>query len=573
MRIRGLSLRWLLSIPGTRKRYIVYLTLAQALLGGSGVLYALLMRNIVDAATAHDVGSFWREMGAICVLVIAQIAIRAFIRWLNELSKATIENALKKRLTATLMRKDYLRISAIHSAEWLNRLTNDTVVVSTNAVEILPGLAGMLVKLVSAIIMIIVLEPRFAAIIVPGGAAMMLFTWQFRRILKNMHKSVQEADGSLRTLLQERIGSMIIIRSFAAEAQTLDDVNGRLDTHKASRMRRTRFSNLCNIGFAAAMNGMYILGIGWCGYGILKGTISFGTLTAITQLIAQIQAPFANITGYLPRYFALAASAERLMEAESFEEDGNAPLPLSKILALYHNRIDSFGLRDTSFSYLPTGQGSDRQARDLMPEVLQSISLEVKKGEYVAFTGQSGCGKSTALKLLMCVLRIDSGSRYYRDSSGTEHPLTGAHRRLFAYVPQGNALMSGTIRQVVSLAEPEAASDDQRIHNALQVACAEEFVSELEDGIDTQLGERGGGLSEGQTQRLAIARAIFAESPILLLDEATSSLDEPTELRLLDNLKKLTNKTVLIVTHRPAALSICDRVLQFTEEGMVERHA
>jgi len=168
----------------------------------------------------------------------------------------------------------------------------------------------------------------------------------------------------------------------------------------------------------------------------------------------------------------------------------------------------------------------------------------------VALTGRSGGGKSTALKLLMCVYALDSGERYINDE-----PLTAAYRRLFAYVPQGNALMDGTIRQAVSLGAPSAAGDDDRIRRALRLACADEFVPAL----DAALGERGSGLSEGQRQRLAIARAIFADAPILLLDEATSALDADTEGRLLRNLRELTDKTVVIVTHRAAALSICDR--------------
>ena len=169
----------------------------------------------------------------------------------------------------------------------------------------------------------------------------------------------------------------------------------------------------------------------------------------------------------------------------------------------------------------------------------------------------------------MCVYRPDSGERYYTSAEGGRHDLTGSHRRLFAYVPQGNALMNGTIRDVVCFAEPDAVHDEKRLSEALKIACADEFVSELEQGVDTLLGERGTGLSEGQMQRLSIARAIFSASPILLLDEATSALDAETEKRLLQNLREMTDKTVVIVTHRPAALTICDRVLDFTEKGVV----
>ncbi|MBQ6235087.1 MAG: ABC transporter ATP-binding protein, partial [Clostridia bacterium] len=546
--------KWLYTVPGRKKWYIVALTLLQALIGGSGVLYALLLRGVVDAAVGGDKPGFWKYLIFIIALSAVQISMHAVVRWLTELSKSSIENAFKGRLTGTLLRKDYLRITAVHSGEWMNRLTNDTVVVANGYVEIVPGFVGMTVKLISALIMIIAIEPLFAAILLPGGVMLALLAMLFRKAMKRLHKNVQEADGRLRIFLQERIASLMMLRSFAAEEQTQAEANAKMDAHKAARMRRNRFSNLCNIGFGAAMTGMYLLGVGWCGYGILVGTISFGTLTAIMSLVSQVQSPMANITGFLPRYYAVLASAERLMEAESFEADETQAKPLSEISDFYRNDFSAIGLRDVSFTYYPVSENALEIEKTDMPIVLEDLSLEVKKGEYAAFTGTSGCGKSTALKLLMCVMHPDAGSRYYMDRQGNSGELTSAYRRLFAYVPQGNYLMSGTIREIVSFADPQAAQDEERMRHALKIACADEFVSELDQGVDTLLGERGTGLSEGQMQRIAIARAIYSQSPILLLDEATSSLDAVTEKRLLENLRTMTDKTVVIVTHRPAAL-------------------
>jgi ATP-binding cassette subfamily B protein len=266
----------------------------------------------------------------------------------------------------------------------------------------------------------------------------------------------------------------------------------------------------------------------------------------------------------------MLASGERLMEIELFDDDiEQEPYDIQKITDIYHNELESFGLRDADFAYYASCSSIGALTKANMPKVLDNMSVELKKGEFVAFTGHSGCGKSTVLKLLMCIYRLDRGQRYLRLTPSKEEELSSLYHRLFAYVPQGNRLMSGTIRDVVCFAQPEDRHNDERIMNALRIACADEFVGELEEGVDTLLGERGTGLSEGQMQRIAVARAIYAGSPILLLDEATSALDENTEKQMLKNLREMTDKTVVIVTHRPAALDICDRVIEFNDEGVV----
>ena len=558
------AVKWLYKVPGKKKAYILLLTLVQSLNGASGVLYALFLRGIVDSAVAKDINGFIANAVFIISLVITQLILSAITRWLSELSRSTLENIFKERLMHNILRKDYGRVSAIHSGEWLNRLTNDTMLIANSYTEIIPGFAGMAVKMLSALVMITVLDFRFALIIIPLGILLAILTFAFRKSMKKLHKKVQEKDGAVRIFFQERIASLMVIRSFAAESQTEDNEKIKTGDHKKARMKRMRFSNICNFGFGGAMNGMYIFGVIYCGYGILTGTISYGTLTAITQLITQIQSPFANITGYLPRWYQMIASAERLMEIESFEDDiVEDALTGGQINSYYKDSFKSIGLRNVSYTYYPASNVVDGLSKDNMPVAVKDIDLEIGKGEYAAFTGHSGCGKSTVLMLLMGIYRPDTGARYLLNKDGSETALSPSWNRLFAYVPQGNKLMSGSVREIVSFADKSAMSDDERINSALKIACADEFISELDSGIDTVLGERGTGLSEGQMQRIAIARAIFSEAPILMLDEATSALDDVTEKKLLENLRALTDKTVIIVTHRPAALEICDKVISF----------
>ena len=557
------TVKWLYAVPEKKKLYILALTFVQCLNGASGVLYAIFLRGIVDSAAERESSGFWLNAVLIIALVILQLTLNAIIRWLSELSRAALENLFKERLMHNVLCKDFGRVSAVHSGEWLNRLTNDTMVVANSYTDIIPGFAGMAVKMISALIMIIVLDMRFALILIPLGIVLGIMTFGFRKNMKKLHKNVQEKDGALRIFMQERIGSLTVIRSFSAEQQTEEDTHVKADEHKAARMKKNAFSNFCNFGFGGAMNGMYLFGVIYCGYGILTGTISYGTLTAITQLITQIQMPFANITGYLPRWYAMLASAERLMEIESFDDDiTEDATDREQVNEFYRDKLCGFGLKDVAYTYYPASNGIAGLSKDNMPVAVHGLDFEITKGEYVALTGHSGCGKSTALMLLMGVYKPDGGERFIHSTDGV-FELSPKWHRLFAYVPQGNKLMSGTVREIVSFADKRGAENDEKIAQALKIACADEFIDELEHGIDTVLGERGTGLSEGQMQRIAIARAIFSEAPVLLLDEATSALDEQTERKLLHNLRELTDKTVIIVTHRPAALEICDRTIEF----------
>lgn len=562
------TLQWLSIVTGKAKLLVGVLVAVQAVLSVSSIAFAFVLRRIINMAVDGVQVGFWASLALLVGILLGQIVLSAASRFLSEYTSAAVENRFKHRLFAALLTGNYASVTAVHSGEWMNRLTSDTTIIAGGVTQIVPGLIGMLVRLFGALAAILWLEPRFFWVLVPGGAAMLALTYGFRKILKRLHKNIQEADGTLRVFLQERLESLLIVRTFAKEQQTAAQAASLMEQHKAARMKRSNFSNLCNIGFAGAMNGAYLLGIGFCGYGILTGTMSYGNLMAIMQLVGQVQSPFANITGYLPRYYAMLASAERLMEAEAFAPDSEHPLAEEKVLEFYRTKLTALRLEHASFTYQPPVRAEEEQPP--MPVVLKDIDLTIRKGEYIAFTGPSGCGKSTVLKLLMCLYPLDAGSRTLETTCGTQ-PLTAAWRSLFAYVPQGNQLLSGTIRDIVSFGDPCKAQDDVGILRALRIACAEDFVQKLEKGLDTMLGEHGQGLSEGQMQRIAIARAVFSEHPILMLDEATSALDEATAQQLLENLRRMTDKTVLMVTHRTDQTDFFDRELSFSKDGIRQK--
>ena len=534
------TLQYLKEVTGNKKKYFLILIIVQILQGISGVCFALLLRIVIDSAVAHDGKLLIRNICLFIGLICSQMLFSAILRYYNELSKSTFENSCKVRLFQQILSKDYSYVTSVHSAEWMNRLTSDTVVVSTGLTEIVPGIAGMAAKMIGALSMIIVLEPRFVFIIGIGGIFMIVLTSIFRKKLRAYHKIMQEKDGKVRIFLQEHLHSLMIVKVFTKEQDTYNQSLQTMEEHQRARMDKTRFSNICNIGFSFMMNGAYVLGAIYSVVGIYHGTVSYGTLMAMLQLINQIQSPFANITSYIPKYYAMIASSERLLEIESSVQD----------------RIENNGCMDFESISLENIDFSYEKSRE---EILNDFSFTLHKGECVGFTGPSGCGKSTVLKVLLSLYPITSGKKkiFYNDK---EDELTSKYRHLFSYVPQGNQLMSGTIRDVVTFSNVE---NEERIWNALKIACASEFVQKLPDGLDTKLKEQGSGISEGQMQRLAIARAIYSNRPILLLDEATSALDVNTEKQVLSNLKEMEDITVIIITHRLEALSICTREVQF----------
>ena len=250
----------------------------------------------------------------------------------------------------------------------------------------------------------------------------------------------------------------------------------------------------------------------------------------------------------------MLASAERLIEIEQLPRDfSEKEISASEAKEYYARNFAALGMQKACFAYRTEPEAP----------IVRTLDLEVRKGEFVCFTGESGCGKSTTMKLLLNLYALQSGGLYLVDRDGTRHNLHAGWRSLFAYVPQGNHLFSGTIRQTLAFGDPEAIQQDAQMWEALEIACADTFVRELPNGLDTLLGERGSGLSEGQMQRIAIARALMSQRPILLLDECTSALDNETEYMLLKNLRSMTDRTVLTITHRPAALEFCDRQIEF----------
>jgi ATP-binding cassette subfamily B protein len=545
---------WILQNSRTQYRKIFLLSLLCMVSSALGVGFALLLKQVVDEAVDGNMQGFFRMSVITSSLVLLQLLIGYAIRYLDERSRADLENTLKRNVWAKILTRDYGSLTEYHTGELMNRLSNDVKVVADSIVTLAPSLVSMITKLLCALVILFLLDYRFTLIFVAGGCAVVGFSVLFRRIMKQMHKKMQEAEGKLRSFQQEMLESVLVIRSFQAEEKIGSLGDGYMKVHKQTRLRRNLFSNISQTGFSIIINAGYLFGIIWCGLGIIGHTISYGTLLAVQQLIGQVQQPIANIAGIIPRYYSMTASAERLLELEELPEDDCAE---EEIIGQ-----EISGLEKLDIVNLTTSYGKDRE------KILEDANLTIYQGDIMAVTGESGAGKSTLLKLLLCLYPFQKGSVEVTDKEQRVYRLNKGLRHLFAYVPQGNFLMSGTIREVVTLYGMKGCIS---VEQACKNACASEFIESLEEGYDTVLGERGVGLSEGQMQRLAIARALYIGSPVLLLDEATSALDSNTEVQVLKNIRELKDKTVVIVTHRPAALEICNRKVEIINKKIQER--
>ncbi len=546
------SLKWILKAIKPVYKGILALTIIQTVLSISMVSQAVLMRNVIDNAVEEDSSRFIHAAVLLTAIIALQIVLKAFTSRFDEYVRAETENTLKERTYRTILHASYADISMMHTGELQNRMTNDTVVIADAVATVFPDTVALIVRMSGAVCILFMLDSRFALIFLAGGLFIMLTASVFRARSKALHKVVQESDGKVRSFLQETISDLLVIKSFGVEQRSAESAAYLMESHKTERMKKNWFSIICNMGFSIIMRGGYIFGLIWCGFRIIAGTISYGTLAAVLQLVGQVQAPAASMTGYIPKYFGMIASAERLIELEKLTQDKE------RIKSKDSNKdFCNITLNDVSFSY----------SSDEKDEILDHVSIMINKGDFVALTGESGAGKSTLLKLMLAVYEPSSGKVQIACNDGKMLDAGACSGSMMAYVPQGLLLLSGNIYQAVSFLTDDI--DKERVRISCHIACAD-FVNDLPDGLDTVLGEHGEGLSEGQKQRIAIARAIYRDSPVILLDEATSALDEKTEFELLTRLKDLTDKTVVIVTHRKAALRFCDHVYEIKDKRAVE---
>lgn len=539
------ALNWIKRNSVSELPGMVSLIICDALSSVCSVSMAVFAKLIIDSAQKGNMDGLVRNAVVLLLVIIAQIALKLLSKALEVRVSGKLEMKYKTELFSNILKKDYLKISRYHSGELMTRLTSDITVVSQAVTTIIPGIVSTVTRLICAFAVLFALDKWFALLFLLAGLALFVFTRIFRGSMKKLHRAVQETDGSVRSFMQESIESVLVIKIFNVGEKILKRAEALQKNNFDAKIKKNRWSIFANLGFSAAFSLGYLFGLVWSGIKLCTGSITFGTLTAIIQLISQVQVPFTSLSGIVPQYYSMIASAERIIEIENMSASKSVNDKDTDTEKIY-SEMDSVCFDGVSFGY----------GRDT---VIENGTFEIKKNDFTVISGISGIGKSTLFKLLVGVIPPDSG-RIYIKSGGREYGIDKYMRSLFAYVPQGNMLFSGSIRDNIRFVNGDV--DDKEVMRAAEVSCAAEFINDLPDGLDTVLFESGHGLSEGQIQRLAIARAVLADAPILLLDEATSALDEKTEKQVLSNIRELKEKTCVIISHKSAAYEICNKELK-----------
>ena len=533
------ALKWIFARTKRFIPAIILLSVISAVLSSSGAIVALVSRRVIDTATGDIKGSIYKSGILLFAVIVFQILLNATYSVLKAAVSGKITVSLREYLFSTLVKKKYSNISAYHSGDLLNRFTSDTDVVAGTAISLIPSIVAIFVRIAAGVGALVYLSGGIAIVILVVGVLIPTLGRVISKKFKYLHKESQRTEGETRSFLQECFQNTPLIKSFVSEKPFSKKLDNLMQANYKIKIKRSIISAVIGLGllsfFSLGYNGVLLWGAGM----ISKNVITFGTLTALLQLVSQLVSPLQNVSGILPQIYSSTASAERLMELEEFSDE---PLPLDeKELEQISKTYESIEINNVEFSY------KDEQT-------LKGLTCFIPRKGITGIVGQSGSGKSTLFKLLLGL---------YDNFSGTitigGKPVTASLRGLFAYVPQGNLMLSGTIKENVTLGNEGITAE--QIESALKAAEIYDVIKELPDGIETKVTERGGGLSEGQLQRLSIARALVANTPILLFDEATSALDEETETKLLSNIKSMTDKTVIFITHRSVSSAACDRTI------------
>jgi ATP-binding cassette, subfamily B, bacterial len=531
---------------------LIIITVIGAVLSLSGVSIAVVSKQMIDNASKGNINKAVTAAVIFGVLIIITIVLRAVVSVLSARVSEKMSNSLRQRVLDEILKSQWLDSSKYHSEDILTRMTSDVSALTNGLVSLIPGMISLAVGLAAAFVTLFIFDYRLAVLAFIISPISIIFSRIFAGKMKKIYIKMQEAESTSRSFIHEALQNIVVVKAFGLEEVSQNKVQMLQQEKFNLVVRRSRMasgtSSVLSLGYWMG----YFLAFSWGAFRLSSNAITFGTLAAFLQLVEQIQGPFVGLAYSLPQMISAYASSGRLIELEKMERDKTiSNIPQWKSVGI---KLDN-----VAFAY------------EQEKPVVQNMHSIIKPGEIIALVGPSGKGKTTIIRLLLSLTNPTEGHIYFINKEGNSIEACASTRNFISYVPQGNTLFSGTIAENLRLGRPDAS--DSELEEAARAACALEFIENLPEKMDTIIGERGLGLSEGQAQRIAIARALLKKAPILIFDEATSALDSHTEMMVIKAIKSQSPAcTCILITHRTAALDICHRVLKLENGKLSDQY-
>ena len=502
------------------------------------------VQHAIDVASGHAEGSIYWSVGVMALLVLCGFALRICSIWVRNILGIKAQNRMQQRMLDRILRSEWTGKESHHSGDVLNRLEQDVGTVVSFLTETIPNTISVVAMFVGAFLYLFSMDKVLAFVIVGIIPVFVLLSKLYIGQMRRLTRQVRDSDSKVQSVLQETIQHRMLIKTLESDSIMVDRLESTQSELRHRVVKRTAFSVVSNFILNAGFSVGYLIAFLWAALRMADQTLTFGGMTAFLQLVNRIQGPARDLTRLAPVFVGVFTAAERLMELEEnpLEEQGD-PISLTA----------PCGVRLEHITYAYDDGDSN---------VIEQLDFDFYPGSCTAVLGETGAGKTTLIRLILALLHPNDGKVILYNQQ-EQKELSPLMRCNFVYVPQGNTLMSGTIRDNLRLGKLNATEEE--IKAALEMSCAS-FVMELPDGLDTVCTEAGGGLSEGQAQRISIARALLRNRPIMLFDEATSALDPETERQLLHNILSNHDKTVIFITHKPAVVDYCDQTLHLQKQ-------
>lgn len=550
--------KWILGYSLHYKWQIVWY-IALGIFGtGMSLGIGVISKYIIDAVTGYDSSRLFPAAVGFVLLNLFNIGVSAWSGRISAKIRIMVTQEIRADVFGRILLADWESLAEYHSGDLLNRVNNDVSTVASNVIGWIPGFITSLVQFVATLALILYYDPTMAALALLSAPVTLIMSRMLTRRIRTYNKKMLEVNSRLMSFNEEALQNIQYIKSFGLMGKYGGLFQEQQDVYKEVNLEYNRFTILTS-SFMSVV-GMAVTGVcfGWGVYRLWAGAITYGTMTLFLQQAGNLSGAFSALVNMVPTAINAATSAGRLMAVTELPAEEEADSDEARRFirhAAEHGGV-TVEINRVSFSY-----------QDGV-KVLSDASFHAGPGEIIALVGPSGEGKTTMLRLLLGLVSNQRGDMW-AVSGGERMRISPATRKLFAYVPQGNTMMSGTIRDNLRLLNSDASEKEMR--EVLETVCADDFVKEEPEGLDTYLRERGGGLSEGQLQRLSIARALLNDAPVLLLDEATSALDVATEQKLLRNIAgSAKRKTCIVTTHRPSVLAMCSRVYRIDRQSVTK---